>query len=388
MMSQKASMLSDRGEFARGTEPFRRELLAHCYRLLGSVDDAEDLVQETYLRAWRSYDRFEGRSSMRRWLYQIATNACLTALQHRARRPLPSGLGGPAQDTGAPPEPGADVAWLQPIPDALVTPESDDPAAITVSRESLRLALIASFQYLPPRQRAVLILREVLAFPAADVAEMLGTTTAAVKSALQRARVRLQQEAPDAGQVTEPGEHCLTSTSPPSRPPTRRPWSGCCARTPRWNCRHRRPGSRAMRRSPGRWPVSARPGPGGCCPSPPTGSRARRLTCATPMAATARTGSSCSPRPPPASPGSSCSPIPACSHGSASPKPARPDPAAPPPRHRAQPHHDTPRERRAPGSAIRYALGSLSCVKESGTIWGRLRRIVPLSILGGNEAAR
>jgi RNA polymerase sigma-70 factor, ECF subfamily len=98
------------------------------------------------------------------------------------------------------------VAWLQPIPDALVTPESDDPAAITVSRESLRLALIASFQYLPPRQRAVLILREVLAFPAADVAEMLGTTTAAVKSALQRARVRLQQEAPDAGQVTEPGE--------------------------------------------------------------------------------------------------------------------------------------------------------------------------------------
>jgi RNA polymerase sigma-70 factor (ECF subfamily) len=206
MMSQKASMLSDRGEFARGTEPFRRELLAHCYRLLGSVDDAEDLVQETYLRAWRSYDRFEGRSSMRRWLYQIATNACLTALQHRARRPLPSGLGDPAQDTGAPPEPGADVAWLQPIPDALVTPESDDPAAITVSRESLRLALIASFQYLPPQQRAVLILREVLAFPAADVAEMLGTTTAAVKSALQRARVRLQQEAPDAGQVTEPGE--------------------------------------------------------------------------------------------------------------------------------------------------------------------------------------
>jgi RNA polymerase sigma-70 factor (ECF subfamily) len=143
---------------------------------------------------------------MRRWLYQIATNACLTALQHRTRRPLPSGLGRPGQDTAAPSEPRADVAWLQPIPDALVTPEADDPAVVAVSRESLRLALIASFQYLPPRQRAVLILREVLAFPAADVAEMLGTTTAAVKSALQRARARLQQVAPDAGQVTEPTE--------------------------------------------------------------------------------------------------------------------------------------------------------------------------------------
>ena len=205
-MAQQAGSGTGRGEFARTTDPFRRELLAHCYRMLGSIDDAEDLVQETYLRAWRSYEGFEGRSSVRTWLYQIASNACLTALQQRARRPLPSGLGGPGQDTGADPGAGADIAWLQPIPDALVTPESADPAAITASRESLRLALIASFQYLPPRQRAVLILREVLAFPAADVARMLGTSTAAVKSALQRARVRLQQEAPDAGQVTEPGE--------------------------------------------------------------------------------------------------------------------------------------------------------------------------------------
>jgi RNA polymerase sigma-70 factor, ECF subfamily len=124
---------------------------------------------------------------------------------------MPSGLGGPGGpggpgDKGAPAEPRTDIAWLQPIPDALVTPESEDPAAVVVSRESLRLALIASFQYLPPRQRAVLLLREVLALPAADIAEMLGTTGTAVKSALQRARVRLQQVAPDVSQVSEPSE--------------------------------------------------------------------------------------------------------------------------------------------------------------------------------------
>lgn len=199
--------MPDGGEFADRTEPFRRELLAHCYRLLGSVDEAEDLVQETYLRAWRSYGGFEGRSSVRTWLYQIATNACLTALQRRVRRPLPSGLGGPGESPDLPSdEAGSAVRWLQPIPDALVTGESGDPAAIAVSRESLRLALIASLQYLSPRQRAVLLLREVLAFPAADVAGMLGTTTAAVKSTLQRARARLHQVAPTAGKVTEPAE--------------------------------------------------------------------------------------------------------------------------------------------------------------------------------------
>src|ERR1700731_1899180 len=169
-------------EFVSRAEPFRRELLGHCYRMLGSVDDAEDVVQEIYLRAWRSYAGFEGRSSVRTWLYQIATNACLTALQRRAGRPLPSGLGAPGSDPGPLPEAGSPVVWLQPIPDALVTPESADPAAIAVARESLRLALIASLQSLPPRQRAVLLLREVLAFPAAEVAGMLGTTTAAVKS--------------------------------------------------------------------------------------------------------------------------------------------------------------------------------------------------------------
>jgi RNA polymerase sigma-70 factor, ECF subfamily len=205
-MAQRAGAMLDSAEFATLTEPFRRELLAHCYRMLGSVDEAEDLVQETYLRAWRSHGGFEGRSSVRTWLYQIATNACLTAVQRRARRPLPSGLAGPGGDPSASADPGRQVTWLEPIPDALVTPESDDPAAIAVSRESLRLALIASMQYLPPRQRAVLILREVLDFPAAEVAGMLGMTTTAVKSALQRARARLEQALPAADQLTEPAE--------------------------------------------------------------------------------------------------------------------------------------------------------------------------------------
>ncbi|HUB21864.1 MAG TPA: RNA polymerase subunit sigma-70 [Streptosporangiaceae bacterium] len=211
-MSQQAHAITDAGEFADRTEPFRRELLAHCYRMLGSVDDAEDVVQETYLRAWRSYDAFEGRSSLRTWLYQIATNACLNARHSRTRRALPSGLGGaglaggaggPGEDRGLA---GPGLTWLQPIPDALVTAEADDPAAVAVARETLRLALIASFQYLPPRQRAVLLLRDVLAFPAGEVARMLGTTTVAVKSALQRARTRLSEVAPAGRQLAEPPE--------------------------------------------------------------------------------------------------------------------------------------------------------------------------------------
>jgi RNA polymerase sigma-70 factor (ECF subfamily) len=202
--TQSAGTGPDSAEFSRATEPFRRELLAHCYRLLGSVDDAEDLVQDTYLRAWRSYGGFEGRSSVRTWLYRIATNACLTALQGRARRPLPSGIGGPGVDPLATAE--SEAAWLQPIPDTLVTPESADPAAIVAARDSLRLALIASLQFLPPRQRAVLLLRDVLAFPAAEVAGLLDTSTSAVKSTLQRARARLEELAPAADDVIEPTE--------------------------------------------------------------------------------------------------------------------------------------------------------------------------------------
>ncbi|HEX2399994.1 MAG TPA: RNA polymerase subunit sigma-70 [Mycobacterium sp.] len=189
-------------DFVRDTEPYRRELLAHCYRMLGSAHDAEDVVQETYLRAWRGYQQFENRSSVRTWLYRIATNTCLTALGHGSRRMLPSGLGGPADDPHVDPESAPNVAWLQVIPDSWV----DDPAVVVTSRESLRLALIASLQHLPAQQRAVLLLRDVLAFPAADVATMLDISVAAVKSALQRARARMQDIAPSADDIIEPTE--------------------------------------------------------------------------------------------------------------------------------------------------------------------------------------
>jgi RNA polymerase sigma-70 factor (ECF subfamily) len=199
------TVVADSGEFIEGIEPFRRELLAHCYRMLGSLHDAEDLVQETYLRASRSYAKFEGRSSLRTWLYRIATNVCLTALAHRSRRVLPSGLGGPEPDRDAFPVPaGPEVCWLQPIPDAMMSRDPVDPAVVVAGRQDLRLALIASMQYLPGRQRAVLILRDVLDFPATEVAVMLGTTTAAVKSTLQRARTRLQDLALVADDVAEP----------------------------------------------------------------------------------------------------------------------------------------------------------------------------------------
>ena len=179
-------------EFERLTGPFRAELLAYCYRMLGSVQDAEDQVQETLLRAWRGYGGFEGRSSVRTWLYRIATNACLRALETRARRPLPSGLGAPAEDPDAPLAPARpEVPWLEPVPDAWFWPVPADPAAVVVSRTSMRLALIAALQYLPPRQRAVLILREVLGWRAAEVAGLLGTSVPAVNSALQRAREHL-----------------------------------------------------------------------------------------------------------------------------------------------------------------------------------------------------
>jgi RNA polymerase sigma-70 factor (ECF subfamily) len=198
----------DQDSFTAETERFRRELLAHCYRMVGSAHDAEDLVQETYLRAWRSYGGFEGRASVRAWLYKIATNVCLSALEPRRIRLLPSGLAGPCNDADRPPglvAPGQ-VSWLEPLPDAWSAAPADDPAATVIRRESLRLALIASLQHLPARQRAILILREVLAFSAAETAEIHDTTTAAIKSGLQRARARLDELEPEADELLEPAD--------------------------------------------------------------------------------------------------------------------------------------------------------------------------------------
>jgi RNA polymerase sigma-70 factor (ECF subfamily) len=189
--------VTDGKDFERISDQYRTELLAHCYRMLGSIHDAEDLVQETYLRAWRSYGAFEGRSSLRTWLYRIATNVCLTALKHRDRRLLPVGLGAPnasPEVTIAPPTP--EAPWLQPAPDALLGLLPPDPANVVANRDSFRLALIAALQCLPARQRAVLILRDVLAMPAGEVADLLDTSVTAVKSALQRARAQLDRLAP------------------------------------------------------------------------------------------------------------------------------------------------------------------------------------------------
>jgi RNA polymerase sigma-70 factor, ECF subfamily len=195
------------GEFEAATSRYRRELFAHCYRMTGSVHEAEDAVQDTYVRAWQAFGRFERRSSVRTWLYRIATNACLTALQRQSRRPLPSGLGPPSPDPLAAPLPEpSGVCWLEPVPDHLVIDGAGDPADIVTARESVRLALVAALQVLPPRQRAALILCDVLCLPPADAAEVLDVSAAAFKSLLQRARARLAKAPLTGENLAEPSD--------------------------------------------------------------------------------------------------------------------------------------------------------------------------------------
>jgi RNA polymerase sigma-70 factor (ECF subfamily) len=182
------AVLAGPDEFTRRADPFRAELLAHCSRMLGSVQDAEDQVQETYLRAWRSYGDFEGRSSLRTWLYRIATNVCLTALDGRRRLPVPSGLPESERDDGPAPWPDT-AAELRAADD----PDLADPAAVILSREQRAGALAVAWRHLSPRQWAVLVLRDVLGLQAVEIADLLGTSGAAVHSMVRRARAQLAQ---------------------------------------------------------------------------------------------------------------------------------------------------------------------------------------------------
>src|SRR3954451_465157 len=195
----EAARGGDEGAFGRLVDPYRGQLHAHCYRMLGSVHDAEDALQDALLRAWKGLGRFEGRSSLRSWLYTIATNTCLNAIAARPKRVLPVNYG-PAFDPHTPPgEPVVESVWIQPYPDEMLGIE-DGPAAPEAryeQREAVELAFVAALQYLPPNQRAVLILREVLGFSAKEVAESLDTTVASVNSALQRARVAVDERVPE-----------------------------------------------------------------------------------------------------------------------------------------------------------------------------------------------
>src|SRR3954469_179923 len=189
-------------------ERHRGELTGYCYRMLGSAFDADDAVQETMVRAWQAADRFEGRSSVRSWVYRIATNVCLDLLRSRRRRALPMDLSSPVPSSTPPVETLPETTWLEPMADREVFPLAADPAEQAVVRDTVRLAFVAAPPPLPPRQRAVLILREVLCWPAADVADLLGTTVASVNSALQRARATLAESGrtADAASVGELGE--------------------------------------------------------------------------------------------------------------------------------------------------------------------------------------
>jgi RNA polymerase sigma-70 factor (ECF subfamily) len=197
-----AARAGDEAAYQRLVEPHRGELHAHCYRMLGSTHDAEDALQETLLRAWRGLPRFEGRSSLRSWLYRIATNTSLNAVQKRPRRVLPVDYGPAADPHDGPGEPMVESVWIEPYPDERIGLEDGlaGPEARYEQREAVELAFVAALQHLPPNQRAVLILREVLGFSAQETADTLDTTTASVNSALQRARDSVDKRLPDRSQ--------------------------------------------------------------------------------------------------------------------------------------------------------------------------------------------
>src|SRR5512136_25487 len=188
-----AARAGDPNAFGGLTEPYRHELQVHCYRMLGSLQEAEDLVQETFLRAWRRLETFKGRASLRAWLYKIATNACLDALEKRPRRTLPVRSQPPADPSEPPTPPLTELIWLEPFPDDLLDDVEPTPEARYALHESITLAFLTALQLLPPRQRAVLIMRDVLDWDASEVAELLDMTVSAVNSALHRARAALNK---------------------------------------------------------------------------------------------------------------------------------------------------------------------------------------------------
>ncbi|MGW7103494.1 sigma-70 family RNA polymerase sigma factor [Streptomyces sp. NPDC054838] len=198
------SDLATSPELDSAMDRYRVELTGYCYRMLGSSFDAEDAVQDTYLRAWRAYGKFEGRSSLRSWLYRIATNVCLDLLNAGNKRARPMDLSAPQHQASAVLSERPEVTWLEPVPDGRVLPQTADPAETALAKESVRLAFVAALQHLPPKQRAVLILREVLAWKADEVATLLDTTVASVNSALQRARATLAGQAVRASDPADP----------------------------------------------------------------------------------------------------------------------------------------------------------------------------------------
>jgi RNA polymerase sigma-70 factor (ECF subfamily) len=202
MSEVAAARTGEHAELERRLEQHRVELTAYCYRMLGSAFDAEDAVQETMMRAWRSLDRFEGRAALRSWLYRIATNVCLDMLNGRERRARPMDLGPAREPEAANLNTLPEVTWIEPMPDARAVPAQGDPAEVAVARETIRLAFVAALQHLPPRQRAVLILCEVLRWKASEVAELLDTSIASVNSALQRARATLEARNVSAADTT------------------------------------------------------------------------------------------------------------------------------------------------------------------------------------------